>query len=108
MSPKEDKGNKHPSEKKKSILALILMLTYAALLVMASQLSSLAFLDAKINFRAPMLFMCIKLCFRALTFPMYLLLNTIAKLIKRRRIDIRRTLRYCIPLKYFDRFHNFL
>lgn len=82
-----------PSVREWTLAFLMLGLTVGTTIT-ASQLTNLALTDKTMNFHAPFLFVVFKCLFRTLAFPLYLILNTIIKLIYGRKLDLPRTWRY--------------
>ncbi|XP_055328641.1 putative thiamine transporter SLC35F3 [Paramacrobiotus metropolitanus] len=84
-----------PEEHKQSTrtwtLAFVMLISYVTLNTVSAQLGNIAFRDPDISFSAPYLFVLFKIIFRALAFPIYIVANTITKIILRRKLDFRRT-----------------
>ncbi|GAV03651.1 hypothetical protein RvY_14045 [Ramazzottius varieornatus] len=77
----------------KWMTAFLLLMMYVALLVVASQLSSIAFLTS--HFKAPFLFVMFKMITRASTFPIYLLINALIQRIKGCPVNLPATISRC-------------
>lgn len=76
----------------KWLTAFLLLMLYVGLLVVASQLSSIAFLTS--HFKAPFLFVMFKMITRASTFPIYLLINALIQRIKGCPVNLPATIRF--------------
>ncbi|XP_055329086.1 solute carrier family 35 member F4-like isoform X2 [Paramacrobiotus metropolitanus] len=83
----------HKQSASEWFLAVIMLAITVAASTAAGQLTNLALTDEKMNFHAPFLFVMFKILFRSMSFPLYLVINTIIKVIRGRKLDLRRTCR---------------